>query len=206
MKMDILTIIFGIVGAMGTMGTIYYGIKSLHLNRELKRITWSDFKSASRELKKEINKNFKPDIVFSPCRRGATIANLVFDVGENVILYVGIREDHREDNFCFLGDAWKNAWKEDFAVVKTNKYYHYIPMGMLKKKNINLLILDDFAMSGTSLQKLKEVLLEKGFHKENIKTATIVCTDAAYDADMAPDFWWRKTPYTDVEFPWGKAR
>ena len=128
--MDILTIIFGIIGAMGTMGTIYYGIKFSGINRELKRITWSDFKSASRELRKEINRNFKPDIVFSPCRRGATIANLVFNVGENVILYVGIREDRREDNFCFLGEAWK----KDFAVVETNRCYHYLPMGMLKKK------------------------------------------------------------------------
>ena len=61
-------------------------------------------------------------------------------------------------------------------------------------------------MSGTSLQKLKEFLVKDGFPRENIKTATIVCTDAAHDADMAPDFWWRKTPYTDFEFPWGKAR
>jgi hypoxanthine phosphoribosyltransferase len=200
--MDILTIFFGIVGATGTIGTIYYGRKSSHLNRELKRIPWSDLKSASRELRKEINRKFKPDIVFSPCRRGVTIANLVFDVGENVILYVGIREDLREKDFYFSG----NAWKEDYAVVETKKYEHYIPKGMLKERDINLLILDDFAMSGSSLEKIKDFLVNEGFSEEKIKTATVVCTDAAYDAGKAPDFWWKKTPYTDFEFPWGKAR
>ena len=201
--MDILTIFFGIVGVAGTIGTIYYGRKSSRLNRELRRIAWSDLKSASRELRNKIKEKFQPDIVFAPCRRGATIANLVFEVGENIILYVGIREDRRvEEKFVFSSDAWKKDWE----VVETEKYFHYIPKAMLKERNANLLILDDFAMGGTSLKNIVDFLLNKGFSEDKIKTATIVCTDVAHDASKAPDFWWKKTPYTDFEFPWGKAR
>lgn len=201
--MDIFTIFFGIVSVAGVIGTIHYGKKSLHLNRELRRIAWSDLKSASRDLKNKIKgEKFYPDIVFTPCRRGATVANLVFEVGENIILYVGIREDRREDKFVFSS----NGWKKDWEVVKTEKYFHYIPNAMLKEKNLNLLILDDFAMSGTSLTNIVDFLLSKGFSEDKIKTATIVCTDVAHDAGKAPDFWWKKTPYIDFEFPWGRAR
>lgn len=200
--MDIVTIFFGIVSVAGAIGTIHYGRKSSHLNRELKRIVWSDLESASRGLRTKIKKKFRPDIVFTPCRRGAVVANLMFEVGENIILYVGIREDRREKNFDFSSEEWKKDWE----VVETEKYFHYIPKAMLKERNANLLILDDFAMSGTSLKNIVNFMLNKGFSEDKIKTATIVCTDAAHDAGKAPDFWWKKTPHADFEFPWGRAR
>jgi len=201
-EMDILTIFFGIVSVIGVIGTLYYGSKSVHHNRELKRIVWSDLASASHRLRNKIKKKFRPDIVFTPDRRGATIANLMFEVGENIILYVGIREDQRENDFVFSSEKWKKDWE----IVKTEKYFHYIPKALLKENNANLLILDDFAMSGTSLTSIVDFLLNKGFSEDKIKTATIVCTDAAHDAGKAPDFWWKKTPHTDFEFPWGGAR
>ena len=207
--MDPSTNFYEIVAVAGVIGTFagiivscYYGRKSSRCNRELKRFIWSDLESASRGLRNKIKKKFRPDIVFTPCRRGAAVANLMFEVGENIILYVGIREDRQEKKFDFSSKEWKKDWE----VVETEKYFHYIPKAMLKERNANLLILDDFAMSGTSLKNIVNFLLDKGFSEDNIKTATIVCTDATYDAGRAPDFWWKKTPYTDFEFPWGRAR
>jgi len=144
-KMDISTI--------GTIGTVFFGIlsiyfykKTLHLNEERRRITWSDLPIESQELKRKIMRDFKPNIVFTPCRRGATIANLMFSVDENILLYVGIREDLRAEKKL-------ESPPKDYEIISpTGKYKHYIPKALLnEKKDVNLLILDDFADTGDSL-------------------------------------------------------
>lgn len=146
---------------------------------------------------------FKPDIIFSPCRRGATIANLFLDLDENVYLFVGVREDIRDgDTFKYTPEKLSDCW----YTIETKKYKQYIPKQLLENKQAKLLILDDFAMSGDSMLAITKFLIENGFVRENIKTATIVCTDAAFYAKKAPDFIWLKTSHIDFYFPWGKAR
>ena len=86
--MDTTTIIGYIIGIIGLFVAIYYGHKHSQLYKELRRISWDELRIASRELRKKIEREFQPDIVFTPCRRGATIANLMFDINENVPLYV----------------------------------------------------------------------------------------------------------------------
>jgi len=188
-----LTVIFG-VGSIFI--TIYYQIKNKQLNK--KKITWEELQDFTNSLRKKINTGYKPDIYFSPCRRGATIANLMFLADENIPLFVGIREDNRGKNTAF---AFKH---EGFVISKTEKYNHYIPKGLLDQKKFKLLIIDDFADTGDSLKTIVDFLVDNGFEKENIKTATVVCSETAHRARKAPDYFSTIMP-SDFRFPWGEA-
>ena len=196
-----------IITTIGTIGTIFFGILSYyyynkvsHLNKERRRVTWNDLPIESRELKRKIMRDFKPNMVFTPCRRGATIANLMFSVDENILLYVGIREDLR------VGKKLESPPKDYEIVSPTGKYKHYIPKALLNEKmDVNLLILDDFADTGDSLKTIVDFLLEKGFQRSKIKTATIVCSETALRGEKEPDFFSLKMP-SDFYFPWGRAR
>lgn len=201
--MDISTIC-GIVGIIGTLSfgvlSVYFYKKNLKLNEEKRRIEYSDLMKASKGLKGKILKKFQPDVLFTPCRRGATIANLMLDVGENIPLYVGFREDLRED-------ILKSPPKNYEIAPKTGKYNHYIPEGLLNEnKDSNILVIDDFVDSGDSLKTIVEFLITKGFQRDKIKTATIVCTKTAIRSGKNSNFYvYEDMPY-DFYFPWGRAR
>ena len=203
-----------IIAIGGIIGTFFFGIVSIHfykktsrfekeifhLNEERRRVTWSDLLSESKELKRKIERDFKPGIIFTPCRRGATIANLMFDISENILLYVGIREDCREEKKLEFPP------KDYEAVSPTGKYNQYIPRTLLdERKDANLLILDDFVETGDSLKATVDFLLKKGFQKDKVKTATIVCSKVALRGRKAPNFFSLEMP-SDFYFPWGKAR
>jgi len=195
-----------IISVLGVSGTTVFGIlsiymyrKTLRINEEKRRITWSDLMIVSKELRREIEEQFHPDIIFAPCRRGVTIANLMFDVGENIILYMGIREDLREKTgFEHL--------PEDYDKIQTTGIHnHYLPRTLSAQSNKNILIIDDFASTGDSLRTIVDYMVEKGFQKDKIKTATIVCSESAILSGKAPDFFSLKMP-PDFYFPWGRAR
>jgi hypoxanthine phosphoribosyltransferase len=186
----LLTIFFGLLSA-------YYQMENKRLNKEKRRINWEDLMSLTRSLRQKIYRDYKPQIFFSPCRRGATIANLMFLPNENVPLYVGIREDTRVTHKL-------NLDKKDFEVVSTGKYDHYIPNSLFEKTDSKLLIIDDFAETGDSLSTIVKYLIGKGFDKDKIKTATVVCSQTAVNANKKPDFFSIEMP-GDFYFPWGKA-
>jgi len=198
--------VFGIVGsAWGIATYLYTSRKSAQLYKELRRVTWDEIRLASHKLRKDIEKSFQPSVVFAPCRRGATIANLMFDNEENVLLHVGIRIDKRVDGATLMANPPTNDWQ----VAETEKYYHYIPQALVnllaKDKMARLLILDDYAMTGDALKRIIDFFLERGVERRNLKTATLICTAAAREGKKLPDFYWHKTTYSEFYFPWGKA-
>jgi hypoxanthine phosphoribosyltransferase len=204
--LDLIGFIIGIVGFVwGISSFVYSNRKSARYYKELRRVTWDEMRLGSRKLRKTIEQTFHPTIFFTPCRRGATIANLMFDIEENVLLYVGIRKDKRGEGVSDFVKSMKNDWE----VVETGKYFHYIPKALVNFMNndakAELLILDDYAMTGDSLRNIVDFLLKKGVEPEKIKTATLICTTASCEGKKMPDFYWLKTEYSEFYFPWGKA-
>ena len=194
-----------------------YQRESKELQKRLRTITWDELRMRSQELRKKIESGqseipetgqpeippFQPDIIFTPCRRGATVANLMYGVDQNILLYVGIRVD----NYRGTPSPTEIALPRNtgWEVADTSKYSHYIPSILFEFKDArNLLILDDFAMSGNSLAGVKRRFVEKGFNGE-IKTATIVCTDTAKQLRQEPDYYSLDVTDNDFYFPWGKA-
>lgn len=193
-----------LIGAFAIIIAIYFGLQSKYLFKEIRRISWDELRLAARELRKKIEKEFHPDLIFVPCKRGATIVNLMYDVEENVQLFVGNRLDKRRTQFS-LPKNWRQQW----AIVETGKYKHLIPrylLNLLKEnKNRKILIIDDFTMTGDSIEKIKELMEKEKIPSDNIKTAAIVATYVSYEGKGLPDFYWLITAYKVFYFPWGKA-
>jgi hypoxanthine phosphoribosyltransferase len=197
---DLLTIVFGLIGVVGVGFTIHYGRKSARLDRERKSLSWSDVQLAADDLAEEIHKSgFNPELILSPGARGGVIAEFVAHHTEaSVPVLVGITQ-WKDSGFggCDLS-------KYDYF--ETSKWRVCIPLAVYDNTDKRILIVDDWAMSGDAMERLRSRLLEKGFSQERIRTATAVVTDVAVKAHKAPDHYWRETDSPHFYFPWGKAR
>lgn len=211
-SLDIGTMIGIVIGILGLVAAIVAAVDSRRQAQKYqaefqksRTITWDELRQGSNSLRKEIEKNFRPTAIFTPCRRGASIANLMYDNQENILLYVGIRIDKRLPGAAQMATPPTNDWR----VADTGKYYHYIPNSLVnllvKEKTARLLILDDYTQTGDSLARITNFLKENGAEPSNLKTAAMVCHDSAIQGNKAPDFYWRNTDKSDFLFPWGKA-
>ena len=209
------SLIAGIVGfPLGVVGlvlTIYYARKAERTEAELKRISglrkrldWSEIQTAAGDLKEVMSAaGVVPTIIITPGLAGATFANLFEDaLAIRTPVYVGIRH-------------WKTGGTEEVAsehlnenyiTVETTKWVVSIPRIPVRADNSQILILDDFVMSGDFLAKFKTALVESGVPVNRIHSAAIVTTQVALHSKKGPDFWWLVTDDDNFYFPWGKAR
>lgn len=198
--MDTLNIIFGLITLISLAFTIYYGQKSSKLEKNRKKLDWTDLQSCANDLGAKIKKdNFVPEIIFTPGLKGATFVNLLMnEFTTQVPVFVGI-----------------SYWKESFSsedlideheLVETNKWYVSVPKLMLKQKEKKILIVDDFVMSGDFTYNLVELLIKNGFEKEKIKTMSVVTTKVAIENHKKPTYFWLEISDSNFYFPWGKAK
>jgi len=202
----LVSFVIGIVGfCWGIVTWTYNYKKTRRLYDQLRRVTWDEIRLGSRELRSKFEHDFHPTAVFAPCRRGATIANLMFDTSENILLHVGIRTDKRVKDQEMSTHLPTKDWK----VVETDKYYHYVPRALIDFLHANLdaklLVLDDFAMTGDSLKGFTDFFESQGVKRENIKTVALVGTRASIEGKNLPDLCWFKTTEEQFYFPWGRA-
>jgi len=194
----ILNYVLAVFTVVGAWASIHYGRKSARLAAERKRFDWGDLQTAARDLARSIMKTYTPEVAFTLTARGATVAQFVLNsLGEHIPLYVGIQEDLRGRRFV--------SPPKGYEAVTTSKWNNFIPQSLLLERGRKLLIIDDFAMSGDSLVRVRDFLVFKGFSGCDVKTATFVCTETAIAGGKAPDFYAFKTPGPDFYFPWGKA-
>jgi hypoxanthine phosphoribosyltransferase len=198
---DPLSLFFISTTIIGIVLTVYYGRKSIELEKSKKKLEWSDLQSCANDLGSKLKqrKSFLPKIIFTPGLRGATFANLLLgELDHDVPIFVGI-----------------SSWKDNphairqingFIQIETKKWYVYIPESILDFTGQNLLILDDFAMSGDFLEKVRDLLISKGFESKNIKTMCIATTKVAVHNHKSPDYFWMETTDDNFYFPWGKAK
>lgn len=198
--MDTLNIIFGIATLISLIFTIYFGIKANKLEKSRKKLEWTDLQASANDLGDLVKKDkFTPDIIFTPGLRGATFTNLLKqEINKEVPVFVGI-------------SIWKEKAENiqpipDFIMIETNKWYIFMPNGLLKQNSKKVLIIDDYVMSGDFLEKLKQVLIDNGFDNDNIKTMSIVTTQVAINNHKAPNYHWLITKDDSFYFPWGKAK
>ncbi len=215
-----------IVAVIGIVLTIYYARHSSRLEKERRRVSWDEVRSGSSKLRRDIQsgkvsnligsneprkrkRKFRPSVVFVPCRRGATVANLMFDTQENILLFMGVRLDKRRPNAeTEAAKLRTDDWVEPH---QTGKYYHFIPRPLIDMLTTNpdakLLILDDYAESGNSMKEIATKIQEAAkLTEDNLRTAVLVCNKSAGDqGNHAPNFWWLENNYPDFYFPWGKS-
>lgn len=197
--MDFLSWFFGGTTVVGLLSTIYYGRKSNQLEIARKKIEWADMQSCASDMGSEIKKSFLPEVIYAPNLRAATFANLLSDELDRPIpVFVGI----------VSSKAGRRAIPalQTCIAIETSKLFVLIPDSLLQFKDQSLLIVDDFSMSGDTLEKLKQMLIANGFVAEKIKTACMATTRVAVHSHKGPDFFWMQTPDDNFYFPWGKAK
>jgi hypoxanthine phosphoribosyltransferase len=196
---DILTWFFGITTIVGTACSVYYGRKSSQLEKEQKKLDWADLQAAANDLGATIKTGFEPEVMLTPGLRGATFTNLLAsEFAKEIPVFVGI------SSWKAKSDAISACDK--FFKVETNKWFVHIPDFISNYKDKRMLLVDDFAMSGDFLEKLKDALMQHGFSKDRIKSVCIATTKVAIDNHKAPDYFWMQTKDNSFYFPWGRAR
>lgn len=188
-----------VVGLVGIIVGIYFGVESNRLLMARRKFDWSDLLNAAKDLGRRINKEFAPDIIITPGLRGATVANILkSELTETLPVFVGI-----------------SVWKEDlikrpefpgYYYLETSKWHVYIPEIVLNFKDKKVLVVDDFSMSGDFMQILTKSLIAKGFLEKNVKGMCVVATKVSIQGKKAPDFYWFESEDANFYFPWGKAR
>jgi hypoxanthine phosphoribosyltransferase len=197
--MDTLSLVFGATTVIGLVLTVYYGRKSAQLELARKKLDWADLQSCANDLGSAIKKSFSPDVILTPGLRGATFANLLInEFDKELPVFVGI-----------------TSWKEktgaistcsNYLLIETNKWYVHIPQCVLGYKGKNILIVDDFAMSGDFLERVRTLFVSEGFEEAAVKTACIATTKVAVHNHKAPNYFWMETTDDNFYFPWGKAK
>ena len=196
---NIITLIFGVIGVFGLFFTIYFGLENRKLQRARRRLSWPELLASANDLGSRIKRSVVPDVAFTPGLRGATFANLlVNEIKDDIPVYVGISfwKTNNDSPYELQG----------FSKIETNKWYIYIPDAIKSFQDKKLLLIDDFAMSGDGLEKIENMLVDKGFKRENIYAVTVATTKVAIDNHKAPRYFWFKTEDSNFYFPWGKAQ
>ena len=201
MTIETVLAVGGLIGTLaGLTGTVFYGRAARKLHRERLSFTWDELHAGGRELGRQVKEaGFAPEIVLTPSIRGATVAGIVVLEFDNQLpIFMCIQEDIRAVHFAFS--------PSDHTAVETSKWRIRVPDALRGHTDKRILIVDDFAMSGDSLVKIRECLTQFGFAREAVRAASLVCTTTTKDTNKAPEFCWYETPTSRFYFPWGQAR
>jgi len=197
--MAVIEMIFNtFIGAFGVVLTIY----SIRKNRKLKSVTWEELHIATKIFWRKLNhKKIVPTFIITPGQKGGIIAQLISDFyDEEIPVLTGFIEPKNKERI---------PADDSYLILTTSKWYVYMPIYLKnyeQKDTAKLLIVDDFAMSGDFLCKLKDALLNLGYLEENIYSYAVAVTKVALDAKKAPNYHWKIVDDKDFYFPWGKAK
>jgi len=179
--------------------TVYYGQKSSRLERQKKKLEWADLQAAATDMGRKIKASFTPVAILTPGLRGATFANLLQnEFSRQVPVFVGV-STWKEDPHAPLPES-------DSIAIETQRWEVAIPLAASRFPDGDILLLDDFVMSGDFMERLKKELVNAGVASERIHSAAVVVTKVAMKNRKAPDFYWMVAEDDDFFFPWGKAR
>ena len=194
--MDILTWAFGIIGVLGTFGTFYYGFKSYKLSIQRYRFSWADVVDGCQKISKKCIKRFKPDAILTFSGAGSIIANLsLLYSGMYLPIYTVIEFPATTENLPLKLERYFNF--------KTSKWLLCVPQSLMIHVDKKITIIHDCAITGVGIDMVVKQLVELGFKRENLMVASLICTQAAIDARLSPDFYPYSVENSVFYFPWG---
>lgn len=180
--------------------TIYYGKNVSRLQKAKKTLTWHDLEVVSDSLTSSLKRDdFMPEVILVPGLRGGIIAELLLnrlDRSIPVLTGVSYRDFSRTKRLNIDGYE-KFEISDDWDIL--------IPKAVFNFKEKRILIVDDFCLTGEFFQKLRQYLLNNGFHKDKIRGFYAVITNVTKSAGRVPDYYSFITEDDYFYFPWGKA-
>lgn len=193
----ILNIIFGIFGVIGTVAAFFFERRARKLAIEKNRYSWSDIEHGSRFIMDKGIKRFKPKAILTFSGPGSIISNLCLKYSGKYLPIYTVVEFPKESEKSL-------SPMQGFIKIITEKWLLFMPEIFLEHRNDKILIIHDCAVSGVGLNTVLKRLLDMGFTRENMKIAALISTQAAVDANLAPDFYPYKIENTNFYYPWGK--
>lgn len=192
------------VGLIGAVLTIYYARRANAISEARRRLGWSDLVAASDDLADRITNELgrSPAAILTPGLRGATISNLLArDLPGDPPTFVGI------SIWISPNEPAVQINERQYFKIDTEKWHVYVPRAVLDiPRDEDILIVDDFAMSGDFQIKFKGELVKRGFSAGKIHSVAVAVTKVAIANHKAPDYYWFVTDADEFYFPWGKAR
>lgn len=194
------TIIFGFLSALSLLFTWYFGKLSNDLVRQQKSLTWNQLHLVAEATCFNLKRNnFEPDIILAPGPRGAILAELIlgkFNRAMPALVGISLKDS----------SASSMPTINDFISIAINQEWNiYIPSPLRDFYDKNVLIVDDFCLTGAFFDNLKSEMLRMGFNADKIKVFCAVITKVAQNGHRTPDYYHLVTEDDDFEFPWGKA-
>lgn len=180
-----------------------YGIWQTHKGNKMqkasKTIDWEQIQVASKALSKSIKKEILPDAIICPGQKGGIFAQLLLEELDLVIpIYTGFILKNTADV--------DNSLSENYIKLSTTKWNVYLPKCIEHLQGKNVLIVDDYVMSGDFLQQLKAYLLTNGVAETQLMSCSVATTDVAISTNKSPDLFWKIADAKECYFPWGKAK
>lgn len=179
-----------------------YGIwqtnKGNKMQRASKTIDWDQIQVASKALSKSIKKKMIPDVIICPGQKGGIFAQLLMeDLAIEVPIYTGFLVNNTTNVDATL--------QTNYVSLDTTKWHVYLPKNIESLRDKNILIVDDYVMSGDFLSQLKKYLLDHGVDSSKLLSCSIATKDVAIGTNKAPNLFWKIADAGVCYFPWGKA-
>lgn len=188
-----------IIGTALSAFGIWQTYKGNKMQKASKTIDWTQVTLASKALSKLIPKKMNPDVIICPGQKGGIFAQLLAEeLGIEVPIYTGFTIDR--------DTTLDQDLINDYVALHTSKWNVFLPKSIESLQGKNVLIVDDYVMSGDFLQQIKEHLVSNGLANTEILSCSIATTTVAISTRKAPDFYWKIADADACYFPWGKAR
>lgn len=200
---DVLGLVINISSLMiGIIGFVY----GLFEKKKRHSIQWGDLEVAVKTMILQMKREFVPDILYAPTQKSGIIVELTLPYLQHYTpTFFGIGIAKR--NFSYENAYPKILNAEVYFHFETTKWHAYVPKSIMAYNDKKILIVDDFAMSGEYLEKLKKCLIDDaGFDFSKIKTLCLATTEVAINDKKAPDYSWKVSDSAVIYLPWGRPQ
>ena len=205
--MNYISIIVSVLSILATIASLIYAVycnkRAKRKERDNQSVKWTDLPVAAQDMAKKIKHEFLPEVIYAPSEKSGILIRLLkthWDMFIPSITGFGMRKD----DYTTSEEAKIINRDNNYHSFVTSKWRSYIPKQLFEYKDKKLLIVDDFAKSGDFIDKLIDVLVQKGFQRSNIKVFCLATHEVAIDNRETVDFYWRKTQ-SSIYMPWGKT-
>ncbi len=183
------------IGLVGLTAAIYFGLDNRKVRSRISRFTWYDVESGVKHLAKEIESGFKPDIIVcSSAGSVGIVSNLYLTYTKRFVpLYMGVSKAKAA--------AFTSTPAFDRAY-ETDKWETFLP-DLTTVAAERVLILEDVVITGSTMNRIKEILISAGFQDDQIRTAALFVTNVARQQNADPDYSWKFVGDSLFELPWG---
>lgn len=191
------TLASGPIAFVLTIISVVLAWRSIELQRRLKTLTIQNVRISAEKLGKSVVRSgFTPDVLIVPDAKNALIAHFMnksFSRMPSILIGFQI----------YKIDVGKKPERAGFVTISTARSYILLPEAIKNYVGQNALFIDSIQKSGSTVESIKEKLIEIGFEQSQFKSCCLVRSTGFLHAPK-PDYSHREA-IGRVIFPWGEV-